>query len=376
MTEHTGSAGTPPRIVVVGAGYAGLAAAKLAAKWTDARVTLVNAHDRFVERVRLHQLAAGQRLRDLPLADLLRGTGVDLVVDRVTAIDPSTREVRLTRGALTYDRLIYALGSHADLDSTPGAREHARTIATREDAERLRADLAHARTVAVVGGGLTGMEAAAELAECHPGLGVTLITSGVLGDALSDRARRHVRDAFDRLGVEVRERTRVTSVHAGGVTPADGASITADTVVWTAGFRVPDLAREAGFAVDDRGRMVVDDTLRSVSHPEVVGIGDAAAVRRPGGAELRMACATGMPAAQQAVRALADRLRGRQPEPFRFRYRQQCISLGRGDGVIQFVDHDDRPSGAVLTGRLAALYKESVVRFTVLFQHYPTLPAG
>ncbi|WP_010693142.1 hypothetical protein [Saccharopolyspora spinosa] len=64
-----------------------MAAAKLAARWTDAEVTLINAGDRFVERVRLHQLAAGQALRDLPLADLVEGTGVTLVVDRMTGID-------------------------------------------------------------------------------------------------------------------------------------------------------------------------------------------------------------------------------------------------------------------------------------------------
>jgi NADH dehydrogenase FAD-containing subunit len=105
------------RIVVVGAGYAGLAAAKLAARWTGAEVTLVNAGDRFVERVRLHQLAAGQPLRDLPLAGLLRGTGVRLVVDRVTGIDAATRTVRLGERELGYDRLVYAAGSQADLDS-------------------------------------------------------------------------------------------------------------------------------------------------------------------------------------------------------------------------------------------------------------------
>jgi NADPH-dependent 2,4-dienoyl-CoA reductase/sulfur reductase-like enzyme len=78
---------TAPHIVVLGAGYAGLGAAKLAAKRTGATVTLVNERDRFVERVRNHQLATGQRLRDLPLRDLVAGTGIRLVVDRVTRID-------------------------------------------------------------------------------------------------------------------------------------------------------------------------------------------------------------------------------------------------------------------------------------------------
>jgi NADH:ubiquinone reductase (H+-translocating) len=365
MTDH---------IVVIGAGYAGLAAAKLAARWTDADVTLVNARDRFVERVRLHQHAAGQELRDLPLRDLLKGTAVHLVVDRVTAIDLAAGKVRLTQGAIGYDRLVYALGSVADT-SVPGVEEHAHTLATTEGAEALRAALPNARTVAVVGGGLTGIEAAAEIAESHPRLKVVLVTAGVLGAALSEKARRHLRGTFARLDVEVREDAHVTEVTADGLVLVDGR-VEADTVVWTAGFRVPDLARAAGLAVDGNGRMVVDQTLTSVSHPEVIGIGDAAAIRRPDGLELRMACATGLPTTQRAMRALADRLRGREPGPFRFSYINQCVSLGRRDGLIQFVRGDDSPREAVLTGRLAARYKEAVVRATILFERRPTLPAG
>ncbi|WP_158843228.1 NAD(P)/FAD-dependent oxidoreductase [Saccharothrix deserti] len=367
MAEH---------IVVVGAGYAGLAAAKLAAKWTDSRVTLVNARDRFVERVRLHQLVVGQRLRDLPLEDLLKGTGVELVVDRVTGIDADTRKIELTGGALAYDRLIYALGSHANLDGVPGAAEHAHAVSTLEGAEKLAAALKSARTVAVTGGGLTGIEAAAELAESRPDLDVLLVTGGGFGQALSEKGRRYLTRAFDRLGIRVRDHANVTEVRADGLVLGTGELITADTVVWTAGFRVPDLAARAGFAVDARGRMVVDETLTSISHPDVMAVGDAAAIKRHDGLELRMACATGLPTAQQAVRGLAKRLNGREPGPLGFRYFNQCISLGRRDGLIQFVNADDSPKERVLTGRLAARYKELVVRGTIVFERHPTLPVG
>ncbi|MDT7661523.1 MAG: hypothetical protein QOD04_1079, partial [Pseudonocardiales bacterium] len=383
------------RIVVVGAGYAGLAAAKLAARWTGAEVTLVNVGDRFVERVRLHQLAAGQPLRDLPLAGLLRGTGVRLVVDRVTGIDAATRTVRLGGRELGYDRLVYAAGSQTDLDSVPGAARYAYPLASYPEASRLRAHLADSGdggTVAVVGGGLTGIEAAAELAETLPRLKVRLVTGGVLGEALSLRGRRYLWRTFERLGVDVRECARVAEVRADGLllagggdsapgdsprgdrVPGTGAGsdhVAAATVVWTAGFRVSDLARRAGLAVDGAGRMIVDQTLRSVSHPEVSGVGDAAAIRRADGLELRMACATGLPSAQQAVRAMAAELAGREPRPLRYRYLNQCISLGRRDGLVQFVHADDTPREAVLTGRLAALYKEAIVRGTVLFERHP-----
>ncbi|WP_447003851.1 NAD(P)/FAD-dependent oxidoreductase [Saccharothrix isguenensis] len=367
MTEH---------VVVVGAGYAGLAAAKLAAKWTGSRVTLVNARDRFVERVRLHQLATGQSLRDLPLADLVKGAGVDLVVDRVTGIDPDTRKLQLTGGTLAYDRLVYAVGSYADLDGVPGAAEHAHAVSTLEDTQKLAAALEKARTVAVTGGGLTGIETAAELAEARPDLDVLLVTHGSFGQALSEKGRRYLRTVFDRLGVRVRDHAKVTEVRADGLVLDTGERIAADTVVWTAGFRVPDLAARAGFAVDDHGRVVVDRTLTSVSHPDVVALGDAAAMKRPDGQELRMACATGLPTTQQAVRGLAKRLKGEEPAPIGFRYIQQCISLGRRDGLIQFVHADDSPKERVVTGRAAAFYKELVCRGTIVFERHPTIPAG
>src|SRR5262249_6172419 len=143
--------------------------------------------------------------------------------------------------------------------------------------ERLR-DGDH--SVAVVGGGLTGIEAAAELAETLPDLKVRLLTSGALGAALSRKAQEYLRKTVARLGVDVVEHARAKEVRVDGLVLDDGTQLVADTVVWTAGFRVSQLAAEAGFAVDDNGRMVVDDMLRSVSHPEVVGVGDAAAMRR------------------------------------------------------------------------------------------------
>ncbi|MFC4852180.1 NAD(P)/FAD-dependent oxidoreductase [Actinophytocola glycyrrhizae] len=365
------------RIVVLGAGYSGQVAARLAARAQDVAVTLVNQRDRFVERVRLHQLAAGQDLRERPLTELLAGTGVRLVIDRVTAVDPGDRSVVLAGGdRLPYDTLVYALGSGMDLTSVPGVAEHAHTVAVAEEAQRLRARLRTGDVVTVVGGGLTGIEAATELAEQRPELKVRLVTAGALGAALSEKGRRHLRRVFARLGIEVRDEAEVAEVRADGVVLAEGEHVRSDVVVWTTGFTVPSLAADAGLAVDDHGRLLVDETLRSTSHPEVYGVGDAAAVRMPGGQELRMACATGLPAAQQAIRALLARRAGRRPKPFRFRYVNQCISLGRRDALVQFVNADDQAKESVLTGRLAALYKETVVRSAFHVQRHPSLPTS
>lgn len=151
----TNSSKTAPRVAVLGAGYAGVTAAKLIPKKSNAAVTLINDHDRFQERMRNHQLATGQRLRDVPLRDLLKHTRIRLVIDRVTRIDPEARQVELASEAepVGYDTLIYALGSHADQDAVPGAAEHATAVATAEHAQQLRDRVSSAGTIAVVGAG-------------------------------------------------------------------------------------------------------------------------------------------------------------------------------------------------------------------------------
>jgi NADH dehydrogenase FAD-containing subunit len=351
-----------PHIVVLGAGYTGLTAAKLLAR--RATVTLVNNRERFVERMRNHQLATGQRLRDVPLRDLLRGTGVRLLVDQVTRIDPDQRHVELASGAepVRYDLLVYALGSHADLDAVPGAAEHATAIADAERAALLHDRMRPASTVAVVGGGLTGIEAATELAETYPDRTVRLVTGDTLGPALSEPGQAHLYRAFDRLGIRLHEHAPVAKVAADGLLLESGDRVGADAVVWTTGFRVPQLAREAGLAVGDNGRMLVDGTMRSVSHPDVYAIGDAAATHRPDGRELRMGCGPGGLAAACAVRAIGDRMAGRTPRQLRVDFDGQCISLGRKDGLVQYAGSNDRPIGPMLTGRMAAMVKEGIVR--------------
>jgi NADH:ubiquinone reductase (H+-translocating) len=369
----TNSSETAPRVAVLGAGYAGLTAAKLIAKKSSAAVTLINDHHRFQERMRNHQLATGQRLRDIPLRDLVKRTGIRLVIDRVTRIDPEARRVDLASDAepVSYDTLVYALGSHADLNAVPGAAEHATAVATAEHAQRLRHGVGSADTIAVVGGGLTGIETVSQLAETYPDRTVLLVTSGTPGAMLNERAQQHLSQTFDRLGIRVVTDAAVAKVARDGLLLENGDHIGADAVVWTTGFAVPTLAREAGLAVDNRGRMLVDPTLRSVSHPDVYGVGDAAAARNEEGQEVRLGCGPGGIAGVIGALAIADRLAGRTPRPYRYHDQALHISLGRHDGIVQLgVDEDSR----VLTGRLAAFIKERVaLRGSVFGLRHPAL---
>ncbi|WP_069815983.1 NAD(P)/FAD-dependent oxidoreductase [Streptomyces sp. TP-A0874] len=366
-------------VVVAGAGYAGLLAAKRLdrrLRHTDATVTLLNADDRFVERVRLHQLAAGHRLRELPLAELIAGTRIRLVVARITALEPSLRAVRIDRPphAVGYDTLVYALGSRSAVDKVPGAVEHACPVAESGQALRLRDRLAaipSGGSVAVVGGGLTGLEAATELAEAYPSLNVRLLAGSEVGAGLAPRARQHLRSALDRLRITVHQHTRVAEVHPDAVRTEGGTAFAADATVWTTGFRAAALAEQAGLATDGLGRMTVDATLRSLSHPEVYAVGDAAAGQAVGGSVARMSCQAALPMGRQVADVIAARLEGRKPSPVRIGYAFTNISLGRRNGIVQLTRRDDSPRGSVFTGYPAAAFKEAVVRSTILAARHP-----
>ncbi len=238
--------------------------------------------------------------------------------------------------------------------------------------ERL-AGLTAGQPVVVVGGGLTGLEAATEIAESRPDLDVTLAASDGLGDWLSPKGRGHLRAVFARLGITARENARVTAVEDGRVVTADGTVLPSALTVWTAGFAVHPIARATTLEVGDTGQIVVDGTMRSVSHPDVYAVGDAALVQGPGDKPLRMSCATGTPTAWQAADAIAARLTGGKLPHVPLRYFNQCVSLGRKDGLIQYVTADDRAVNAALTGRLAALYKELICKGAAWGVAHPTV---
>jgi NADH dehydrogenase FAD-containing subunit len=348
------------KIVILGAGYTGvMAAVTLAARTKrreDVAITVVNATERFTERLRLHQTATGQQTADLRVPDLLAGTGVEFVCGWVTGVDTATRTVRVDdERVLVYDTLVYALGAVTDTAAVPGVEDHAYTL---DGDAGLLADRLTG-TVAVCGSGLTGVEAAAEIAEQHPHLDVVLLGKQEPGATLGPKAKAHLDAALERLGVRVRCGVEVVKVLPDSVELADGDSEAADVMLWTSGVRVAPLAAAAGFEVDERGRIVTDAALRSVSHPEVYAVGDAAAIRQGFGV-LHGTCQSGMPTGVHAAKSIERELKGKRPKPFRFGYYHAPVSLGRHDAVVQFTKPDNTPRRFALTGRRAAWYKETV----------------
>jgi NADH dehydrogenase FAD-containing subunit len=359
------------RIVVLGAGYAGaFAAGNLARRLSpaDVEITVVNAGPDFVERMRLHQVATGQDFPVRRLADIFAGTGVRLRLARVTGVDPERRTVAVTGedgdGELGYDTLLYALGSSVAHHGVPGVAEYAFDVTGRASALRLRerlAGLEEGGTVLVVGEGLTGIETSAELAEYRPDLSVALAARGEPGAWLSPKARRHLRQAFDRLGITVHEHTAVEAVEPARVIAAGGRSVPADVTVWSAGFAVPSLAAAGGLEVTETGRIVVDRTMRSVSHPDVYAAGDCAYAIGGNGRPLPMSCASAGYTNMQATAAIIARLTGGEVPAVGLKYHGNHISLGRRDAIFQMVDGEVRPKSWYLGGRTAARLKSGVL---------------
>ena len=347
-------------VVVVGGGYAGrMAVVRLRAAGLP--TTLVDPAREAVERTRLHEAVATGRDVSIPLGPWAERIGATHVRGRVVGVERD--RVWLASGEeVRFDHLVVAAGSVPDRRGVAGldalGDEVLLGLATPEQAAAAHARLEtigeNRGRVAVVGAGLTGIELAAEIAEAHPDIGVTLI--GAVGGpgvgGYSDRGQALVHRALRDLGVAIVE-ARAHGVDAAGV-ETDRGRIDADAVAWAGGMRPAPWLAESGLPTDASGRVVVAPSLVVAGLPNVVAAGDCAATG------LRMACATAMPAGCHAAATVLSLARGEAPAPFRFGYALRCVSLGRSRALVQGTRADDTPTWAV-GGRAAAALKETIL---------------
>ncbi|MCX6045212.1 MAG: FAD-dependent oxidoreductase [Chloroflexi bacterium] len=364
---------TNTNIIILGAGFAGMMAALRLANRTrhqSVAITLVNASATFVERTRLHQNASGQTVPAKSLRTMLQGTKVNFVQGKAMALDPVRRTVTVNASegvqTLSYDKLIYALGSHTDLSRIPGATEHAYAVEQHAVLfEHLHKIAPSHGRVLVIGGGLTGIEIATEMAETHPALRVAMATSGTLGEDLSKMGARYLAQTFQRLGITVHEHVKVLRLEAERALTAANEQLSFDVCIDASGFGVSPLAQQAGLAVNPRGQILVNAFLHSITHPDIYAIGDAAIFEQSAELSVRMGCVTAIPLAIHAAENLACALAGKAEQPFQFGYVIRCISLGRHNGLVQFVDGVDHPRESVLTGRVGAAVKELILHYVM-----------
>jgi NADH dehydrogenase FAD-containing subunit len=372
------------RILVIGAGYAGLLfTMRLAGKVArqHVHIALVNESDTFIERPRLHQFAANRRVHWRAIPEMLRRKNVQFMQGRVTSIDPASHEIVIEdqqhTHQLEYDYLVYALGSETDRKTVPGVAQYAYTLTASGplSAAALRETLpsieARGGQIVVAGGGATGIETAAEVASAYPHIKVRLITREPLALFLGKSVANSIRRRLVHLGVKIIDQTTVTAVRAQSVVIDQGSEFACDLCIWTGGFVAPPLAREAGLAVNERNQVIVDPFLRSISQPEIYAIGDAATPAEDPGVRVRMSAVTATIMGAHGADSLSAGLRGKTPKPLSFAYLGQGIALG-SHHAIGFNNYpDDTPRPPYFTGRLGYFIREGFVRYLAAATQQP-----
>ena len=366
------------RILVLGAGIAGLLfTLRLSGKVarSSVQITLVDEADTFTVRPRLHEFATNQRIFSRPFSQILRKTQVQFLQGRVTSLDPSQHRVTVQdqqQHELTYDYLVYALGSMTDRQNVPGVAEYAYSLSARGPfsasalRERLPEIEARGGQVVVCGGGATGIETAAQVASVYPQIKVSLVTRGSLASSWNKSVADQIRQRLVSLGVEIIEQSTVSAVRAQSVVLEGGRELACDLCIWTTGFVVSLLAREAGLAVNERGQILVDPFLRSVSHPQIYAIGDAASpVEDPGVSHVRMSAYTASIMGAHGADCVSAMLVGKTPKPLSFAYLAQAIALGQRHALFLTLSPDDQARPPYITGRLGAFTRELFISFVV-----------
>ena len=352
-------------MVIIGGGFGGLTAAKALTN-APVRVTLLDRHNHHLFQPLLYQVATAT-LSPGDIASpirwiLRRARNVRVLLGEVRAIDPTARRTRLEDdSAIDYDYLIVATGSshtyfgHDDwAGAAPGLKTLEDALAIRrrilvafERAER-ETDAARQQrllTFVLVGGGPTGVELAGTLAEIarqtrsefrnidtrHTRIVVVEAGPTILA-AFPPTLRDAARASMRRLGVEVREHTRVTDVDDGGVR-LGSERLEAATVLWTAGVAASPLVATLGVPLDRAGRATVEHDLSIPGHPEVFVVGDAAACLDAGGRQLPGVAQVAMQGGAHAARTILRRLKGEPASAFTYTDKGNMAIIGRGSAI-------------------------------------------
>jgi NADH dehydrogenase len=358
-----------PRVVVVGAGFGGLAAVRALAR-ARLDVTLVDQRNHHLFQPLLYQVAtAALSPADVagPIRSILRHQdNVRVVLDQVTGIDREGREVCLASGKrLPYDWLILATGARHSYFGRDDWARHAPGIKSIEDATAVRAKVLLALeraetetdkarrdallTFVVIGGGPTGVEMAGAIAElAHRAVSrdfrtITPHCSRVILINMAPRLLEGFPEALSaialadlqKLGVEVRLCTPITEIRDGHVV-AGNEIIPAHTAIWAAGVQASPAAAWLGTEADRAGRVVVDHALHPGGDPQIFVIGDTACYTAADGKPLPGIAPVAKQQGRHAALAIRAAMAG-QPAP-RFRYRNygNLATIGRSHAVIDF----------------------------------------
>ncbi len=369
------------KILIVGGGYAGLAAA-LGLEGESLQITLVNKHSYHHMTTLLHQPVVGRRsYQDVSvwLKEVLPGS-IGFIRGTVDTIDPSSHSVhiRTRKGKIieSYDILVVALGWEPQFFNIPGLKEHALTLHSLNTSRLAKDRIEEAliaydenpeddwrTTIVIGGGGLTGVELAGELIESRKKLALSfdlepekiriILIEGSptllpgLDPWLSAKATEHLQDN----GVDCMTDARITEVRDHVITLSDGSAVKAGTILWTGGVRGNSILERCRFQVNRQGRSEVNEFLQEKDHPEIFITGDCAITFDKEGKPLPP---TAYLAVQQGRHAALNigRLLAKQPLiPYLPKTRGMVLSLGRRHAVGIVM-------GRRVSGKTAAVLKD------------------
>jgi NADH dehydrogenase len=374
MTNHLSQenlvpefADAEPHVVIVGAGFGGLWAARILAD-KPLRVTLYDRHNYHTFQPLLYQVAAAEIEAEqigYPVRGILRHMkNVQFALANITAVNPHHNSITTSEAEISYDYLILATGSVTQFFGTPGAAEHAFSLKSMEEAVYLRnhilscfEEAAHSQdealrrqllTFVVVGAGPTGVEYAGALSELiygplkkdFPEIDMDLV-SIVLVEA-ADRvlntmpaeSSEYAIKQLTKMGVTVRLNLPVTAVSATDLSFEDGSTQQTNTVVWVAGVGGESLPAESGIEVLRNGRVPVQPSLNLDNYHNIYVIGDLAAFRDEEDELLPMVAQVAMQQGDWAARNILRQINDQPLAPFKYRDKGTMATIGRNRAVV------------------------------------------
>lgn len=373
------------RIVILGAGFAGLWSALGAARMLDElglgpdQVELLVINRTAFHAIRVRNYEPDLTAARVPLCDVLDPIGVQHVVAEVMALDLDRRIVSyIVDGGwhdVPYDRMVFALGSRLVIPDMPGLAEHGFAVDTYEDAVRLQAHLAALPTqpsfpgrsnVLVVGAGLTGIETAAEMparlqslftGQAQPCRIILADHQAQIGADMGGDARQVIDEALHALGIETRPGVAIAGVDAHGASLSTGERIPAATTIWCGGMRAHPLTASFPVRLDGLGRMPVDPSLRVQGRGEFAA-GDAAVLAIDGVHPSVMSCQHARPMGRFAGHNVVCDLLGLPMRPLEIEWYATVLDLG-GWGAVHTEGWDRR---VVESGAAAKRTKQAINR--------------
>lgn len=369
-----------PKVVIVGAGFAGLYAARALAD-SKVQITLVDRRNHHTFQPLLYQVATATLSPSeiaYPIRHVFRDNpNISVLLARATGFDLESHLVHLDSDTLSYDYLLVAAGATHAYFGHPEWAKFAPGLKTVEDSTEIRRRVLLAFEIAerrarlrrkrepinffVVGGGPTGVELAGALAEIAQHVlaedfttinprsaRVVLVEAGPrILPAFSEKLSASATRQLQKLGVEVMTGKPVVNIDEEHVYFADEA-LPASVVLWAAGVAASPLGKMLGAPTDRAGRVLVETDLSLPGHPEVMVLGDLASIKREDGRPVPGVAPAAIQMGKYAAEAVQHKIRGEQPKPFTYFDKGSLATIGRSKAVAEF-------AGVRLSGTLAWL---------------------